>query len=55
MARAACGIKAHHAFTFVISESFLPMAEVVVEGFSRKGIVWIVRICPSSIGRRSVG
>jgi hypothetical protein len=37
------------------SQELLPMAEVVVEGFSCKGIVGIVGICPSSIGRRSAG
>jgi hypothetical protein len=55
MAGVGCGVEAHHAFTFVIAESFLPTVKVVVEGFSRKGIIEIVGICPSGVGRRSVG
>jgi hypothetical protein len=55
MAGVACGVEAHQVFNFVITESFLPTVEVVVEGFSRKGIVGIVGLCPSSVGRRSAG
>ncbi len=55
VAGVACGVKAHHAFTFAITKSFLLMAKMVVEGFSRKGIIGIVGICPSGVDRRSAG
>jgi hypothetical protein len=29
----ACRAKAHHAFTFLIDDGFLPAAKVIIEGF----------------------
>ncbi len=53
MIRVACRVKAHHAFTFLIYDRFLPAAEVIIEGFGSQCIIGVVRVSPGGVGGRS--